>query len=200
MLNWLHKHKFHLLFIAFSLCIGFCIGKFTSVPYFEVEKKWNILTLLQVFCTLFIGIYVAGKIQKNKTEKDLLIKRIDSILEFVDECYTSVSDGEIEYSEAASRMKRASQMVTNIQQAISTLNLPNHSNEFVEILGLVREIRDLTTNTPNNLQKQVKGSNLPIEVQDGIVTLANERVNVVSMKYDSLKHKLLMLQLSLNQS
>lgn len=157
------------------------------------------ITLFQIAITLFLGIYVASKIQQNKSEKDLIIKRIESIMEYVEECHTAISDGEIEYSEAASRMKRTSTLILGIKAATSKLRIGGMETDFSEILENVKKIKDLTTDTPNNVQTVISKSNLPLEVQEGLIRITADRINVITIEYDKLKHKLLMLQLSVNQ-
>lgn len=180
------------------------IGKIFTFPFFEIDPKVNIFTLftslLQLAVTLLIGVYVAGKIQKNKSEKELIIKRIDVIASLVEQFHLDVSDGKIQYSEAAAYMKRISLNLGKIQEAMRVLSMPPHTQEFQEITETIRQIRDYTTNTPSNAQQAITNSNLDIQVKEGLVELAKQRVNLINIEYDNLKGKLLILQLKINQS
>lgn len=91
--------------------MGFFAGKLHFLPGdVVIDKNINPMHALSIFVTLFIAILITvffqTKKEINNTENEIIIKRIDKIIEIIDCLYDSVCSGKVAVSQAPALVKR----------------------------------------------------------------------------------------------
>ena len=185
------------------LAIGFVGGKLINISYFKIEEKVDLFNIISIVATLFAAWYVVKVLDKEKeesrTEKDLILRRTEDIYQLISENHQKVSTGQIPYQEASSHLKRINTSISSIYRILEKLSLNVDVDLKANIIGNSRQLRELLTNTPLISEQQIQGSNLPIEVINGIIHLNNNRITEIETEYDKLKDNILLMQLSINK-
>ena len=60
-------------------------------------------------------------------------------------------------------------------------------------------MRDILTDTPKMSEEEIKNSELPIEVKDGIIHFNRQRIAQIESKFDVIKDCLFELEIRINQ-
>lgn len=200
------KHLISILKVVFCIClvlIGILIGKFISVPHFEVSKSLDLIDVFSVLVTILIAILLTVFFDKRKNdsrnEKDIILRRVDNVYEITSELQKESISGKIPYTEAASSIKRISTSMQSIYNAIEKcqFTIKNDIKESIKIA--IGDLRDILTDTPKINKEEMENSVLSIKVKDGIIFFNRQRVIQIESKFDVLKDCLLELEIRINK-
>ncbi len=198
------KTIFRIILLSALFVVGVVAGKLIDLPYFKIQKKIDLISIISISATLFAAWYIAKIIDKekveNRSEKDLILKRTEDIYKLVDESYQKIVLGKIVFQEAATHLKRINISIGGIYRTLDQVNLVTDLKIRANILSNTRKLRDLLTNTPILDDGQIQGSNLPIEIKHGIIHLNKNRIAEIESEYDKLKDNILLMQLSINRA
>jgi hypothetical protein len=198
------------LFLAivclFFFASGFISAKFVDFPYFTISKTVDIvnvslalLNLINILVTIGLAIFISIIIDKKKgndrAEKDLIIRKIDNVYNIVTELQRDCISGKIQYQEAASSIKRINVSFISIYKTIDKCHFSIENDIKDKIKEETYNLRDLLTNSPRVDEKLVQGSDLPMEVKDGVVHFNRQRISQIEAKFDLLKDLNLELQI-----
>lgn len=198
------KLVFRIALIAAIFITGFVAGKFVNIKYFSIDEKVNLIDILTICVTLFAAWYISGILetekQDNRTEKDLIIRRTEDIYQLIDDSHQKVITGTIAFNEATSHLKRINVSIKSIYKVLAKTGLNTDDTLRIHLYSNTRKLRDLLTNTPVIDATQIQGSNLPVEVIDGIIHLNQNRIAEIETEYDKLKDTVLHLQIDINKA
>lgn len=201
--NSVSKIAFRSALIIAILAVGIVLGKFINVSYFKIEEKIDLISIVSLAVTLFAAWYISKILDKEKedsrTEKDLILKRTEDIYQLIDGSHQKVVSGKIPFQEASSHLKRINTSISSIYRILEKIPLQTDQVLKENLLINNRKLRDLLTNTPIINDQQIQGSNLPIEVKNGIIYLNRNRIAEIEFEYDKLKDNILLMQLSINK-
>ena len=177
---------------------GFLLGKLYKIPYFELEKKINPVDIFSIVVTISLAIIITKYIEKEKedtrTEKDLLIKRLDNIFDWLEDNKAKIYL-EAYYQEVTYYIKKISTNINYLFSAIAETEI-KANNLKSDINNSIKNIRDLMTNTPLIYDL----FNNPITVEKNIIKYSIFRKNEIEVEHDHLIESLLRLQLLINKS
>lgn len=202
------KKKSRTLFrIVFAIAIfgvGFSFGKLVNIAYFTIDDNINLIDIVSICITVFAAWYITGILetekQDNRTEKDLIIRRIDDIYHLIDGNRLKVITGNIALNEATSYVKRTNVSITGIYKILTKTGLATDLTLKGQLQNNTRKIRDLLTNTPVTESQRTQKSDIPISVDNGIIHLNQKRIAEIESEYDKLKDNILLLQISINKA
>jgi len=191
--------KICLLLTVFIM--GFFVGNLYNLPgEIVIDKNINAVHALSIFVTLFIAILITifyqTKKEINNTENEIIIKRIDKIIEIIECLHDSVCSGKVAVSQAPALVKRiynASKYIWESSFSDQTINV---SIKFELIESETRKINDLLTNTPAN---NTKDENPPVKVVESNYEYNDSRIVEIEKHIEDLKNKLFKIQLEVNR-
>ncbi len=177
-----------------SLIIGILIGKMCIIPGLTIQKDINPVHAISIFTTILIAILVSiifdKEKEKNNSEKQLIVNRINSALEIADLLHYKVAEKQIELSSAVSMIKRINITVSCIYKTLELVKLriaPDKS----ECQAKIKDLNNLMTYT----SVCDKGKPSPhIAVVKGLLTYSPQRVSELETQIEHLKNILLELQ------
>ncbi len=201
-------HNFFDYLLGFAVFgIGFVCSKSFSSERFSVVNDLNIIDLVSLLLTPILAYIVYSVLDKNKEdrskEKDLIIKRIDEIYEYIDANYIkTVSNENLNYSSIITSLKRMNMQIKNSKKLLQLANIQIEEIFIDEILSVIKELKDLETNILTNAQVQLLPSNQinPIIVTNGTVNYSNLRLDEIEEKFDELKNKVMGYQFRINRA
>ncbi len=200
------KHLISTLKVIFCIClvfIGVLIGKFISVPHFEVSKSLDLIDIFSVLVTILIAILLTVFFDKRKNdsriEKDLILRRVDNVYEITCDLQQESISGKIPYTEAASSIKRISTSMQSIYNTIEKCQFTIKNDIKESIKSAIGDLRDILTDTPKINEEVIENSDLSIEVKDGIIFFNRQRIIQMESKFDVLKDCLLELEIRINK-
>jgi len=189
------------LFLSLVI-IGFLIGKFITFPFFEVSKTIDLVSLLSIVVTIWLAIIITTVFDKHKsnhrTEKDLVIKRVDNIYNISCILQKEASSGKIPYTEAASSIKRINTSIFSVYNLVEKCQFSLHLEIKNKLKDSIGNLRDTLTNSPMMTEEQIQKADIPIEVKDGIIHYNRQRINQIESNFDNLNDLLLELQIRIN--
>jgi hypothetical protein len=192
--------------IVFYICLillGIWIGKVTDFPHFEISKSIDLINVLSILVTVLLAILITVYFDKrksdNRIEKDLILRRVDNIYEITNELQREAISGEIPYTEAASSIKRINTSMQLIYKTVDKCEFSIKDDIKTSIRNAISDLRDILTDTPKLTEAQIEKSDLPIEVKNGIIKFNRQRISQIEVKFDSLKDKLLELEIRINK-
>ncbi|MCP5275421.1 MAG: hypothetical protein H6936_11370 [Burkholderiales bacterium] len=196
MINFL-KICLHLV----TFIMGFFVGKlFILSEEVVIDKNINPVHALSIFVTLFIAILITvffqTKKEINNTENEIIIKRIDKIIEIIDCLHDSVCSGKVAISQAPALVKRIHNSSKYIWDSCFSDQAINVSIKFELIEAETRKINDLLTNTPANHTNVEKP---PVQVVDNNYEYNDLRIVEIEKHIEDLKNKLFKIQLEVNR-
>lgn len=184
------------------LLLGVVIGKFINFPHFVISKDIDLVNILSIIVTIGLAVAITTFFDKRKsdyrTEKDLIIKRVDDIYNICSILQTEAISGNIEYTEAAYSIKRINVAIKSVYGLINMSNFNVEDETKTNFKTSISELKDILTNTPMISEKEVKLSEIPISVKNGVIHFNRERISQIEMKFDKLKNLLLEWQIKIN--
>ncbi len=190
-----------------ALSAGILIGKIvTAWPLltlkFEVDVISAFSSLLSIITTLIVAYWVSHFLDKtkeaNRNEKELFIRRIESIYLVIEELNSKVSLQEIEFVIAAASLKRISVGMKSIFTCLDSTDLKIDPELRQSLNHNISVLRDLLTNTPVITPGNVE--EIPIEIRDGVIHITNQRKLEIELAFDTLKTVIFNIELAINKS
>lgn len=140
--------------IVGALAIGFLIGYLSvRISYFDFDKKINLIDLINVFATVFLGIYIAVYINKkngqDSVEKQLLIKELESFQCLITSLYSDVISNNLPFNETVHKFKLLSMKHTYLSDTYNSCN-KNSTSKLEEILEKLMSNKSLITGSRVN--------------------------------------------------
>jgi len=177
-----------------SLVIGILIGEMCIIPGLTIQKEINPVHAISIFTTILIAILVSiifdKEKEKNNSEKQLIVNRINSALEIADLLHSKVAEKQIELSSAVSIIKRINITVSCIYKTLELVKLKVTPDKS-ECQGRIKDLNVSMTYT----SVCDKGKPSPhIAVIKGILTYSPQRVSELETQIEHLKNMLLELQ------
>ena len=192
-----------IIFCACLVLVGILIGKFLSFPHFEISPKINLVNATSILVTVLIAVLITVFFDKrksdNRIEKDLILGRVDNVYEITNELQKESVSGKIQYTEAASSIKRISTAMQSIYRTVDKCEFTIKDDIKTSIQSAISQQRDLLTDTPKMSEDQIENSDLPIEVRDGIIKYNRQRIGQIEANFDVLKDCLLELEIRINK-
>lgn len=188
------------------LVVGIIVGVFIQLTYaFPIcfNPQIGLIDVLELFVTIFLGIYIARiiekQIQDKRVEKDILLKRIEQI-EFLIEEFEKIEIGVPQtYTQITHRISKArekkNRMIKSIQQkTINNKLIHPQINEIQEKLkNDFKTLKLLLTNTPAQI------SNHPeVKIENGNIVYYESRLNEINATLFDVNDRLLELKLIVN--
>lgn len=185
------------------LILGVLIGKLLNLPYFELDKNINIIDLCSILATIFIGLYIAKKIQKDSAdlnnEKEIFLNRFDKLISLFEEYRENLSSSNIDYVKIVSSIKNIILILYSIQKMgkHSEIKILRDAKCFDKIRKGCYKLRNLSTET-SNTKNTSKDSD--IFIISGCVTYSQYRYSQIVRQIESIKDDLYMIELKINNS
>ncbi len=196
----------NILKIIFYIClvfIGILIGKFLNFPYFEISKNIDLVNILSIIVTMLLAILITVFFDKqksdNRVEKDLILRRVESIYEITNTLQKESVSGAIPYTDATSSIKRINTSIQSIYKIVTKCQFSIKDDIKILIKDAISDLRDILTDTPKLAEEQIENSDLPIEVKNGVLKFNKQRINQIEAKFDTLKDCLLELEIRINK-
>jgi len=181
---------------------GLIFQRFTDFSYFKFSNEIDLVNIFSLLVTIWLAIFVATVIDKQKSnlrnEKDLIIKKVESIFAVVELIHAKTIRGSFTYVDAASLTKRLNTSLQTIYKVLEKTNLTIQEETKLNFKSTISELRDLLTNTPKLDEFKLVSEKPPIVVKDGILHISNSRVSVIESKCEQLKNQLLELEIEIN--
>lgn len=182
--------------------IGITVGKLFSLPKeIVIDNNINPMHALSILVTLLIAILITVFFQTrkeiNNTENEIIIKRIDKIVEIIDCLHDSVCSGKVAVSQAPALVKRIYNSSKYIWESSFDDQTINISIKLDSIETETRKINDLLTNTPainTDIQKP------PVKVVEDKYEYNDARIVEIEQHLEELKNKLFQAQLEVNRN
>lgn len=192
------------IFIALGatlVAIGILIGKFIEVPSIKVDPTINLLHGLSILTTLFVAIVIAiyfdTQKKKDSIQKEIMIKRIDKIVDSLDDLQKDVSIGKVVLQFAIAFPKRFKGSIDYVWDALSHYEIAV-SVEKDEIIKAHRELRALLTTTP--IPAVAAQSKDLASVADDSLIYSTPKIAQIITVIETLKNDLFKVQLDINAS
>lgn len=180
--------------------IGFITGKLVQIPGFVVDKNINILHALSIFVTLLVALSISVFFQKNKdinnSANEIIINRIDKIVEILDSLNEAVLEGRIGVLKAPSMSKRIYSSLKCVFKSIEDYSIPI-SFDFSFIENKHRIMKDLLTSTPAHNNEE---NSMPVKVEDDNYIYNSARISEIEKNIEEFKNILFGVQLEINKS
>lgn len=187
----------------FSIVLGFLLAKVIAVPFFKFSEKVDLGNILSMIVTGFIALFVVTFFEKrNSTDrvtKDLIIKKIDQIIEILNLFQSDIDAGQIQLIKANSSIKRVNLTLKNIYEICENIKCNIGDKEKSEIREEIDEIRTLSTDSPRKHPQQTPNSNSEIAIENGEVLFNYDRRSIINLSIDKLKNNLFKLQIEINK-
>jgi len=182
--------------------IGIVSGKGISFPYFEIDPKVNLLHLGTILNTLFIAIMISividDKKKKDGAHKEIMVKRIDKLVEAIEELQKNVSIGKVGLQYAVSISKQLNQTTKYIWGAIGEHQIKTTVTKEI-IIGSVREVRKLLTTTPSR-ESFTQSDSSQTKVSDDYIIYGPVVITQLMRHIELLKNDLFKAQIDIHSN
>jgi Ca2+/Na+ antiporter len=192
--------KFLYFVLALTLiAVGIFIGKWIGVPYITIDPSINLLHGLSLLITLFIALAITlvfdTQKKRDSTQKEIMIKRIDRIVDTLDDLQKDVSTGKVGLQFAFAFPKRLIVSIRYVWDAFKLHDI-TVSVEVNNVVATVCELRRLLTTTPNKAEQSVR-NDLALVDNDFLVYGA-PGITLMITAIETLKNELFKAQLDIN--
>ena len=196
-----NKVYFFGLLVFIAIVIGFLAGKMYDVPGLTLDRKINPLHALSIIVTVFIAIVISiffeKEKEKNKVIKEIIIRRIDKTIDLTESLIDLVATGKIRSEVVPGYPKRIHSSLKCSWSSFEN-NKIKTVVDFSELELIIRELKNLLTNTPINASGSL--ADAPISAKNGYFLYNEARVSEVSVELEKLKNMLFKAQLDVNMS
>jgi hypothetical protein len=167
---------------------------------FAIQREINPVHALSILCTTFVAVFVAVLIDRNrskdKSEKELFLKRVDAISAIADCLHEKISEQRIPLSEATSRLKRITSSVRCVYKTFNAANSRMVTIPDSDVYSILRELNVLMTFTqPVAIAGRVDA---PITISKGVCTYSVSRGAEIESQVEALKNILFRIQIDIN--
>lgn len=181
---------------------GLIFQNLIDFSYFEISKEIDLVSVFSLLVTIWLAIIVTSVIDKQnsnlRNEKDLIIKKVESIFDLVDKIQANTIKGSFAYSDAARLIKKLNTSLQTIYKVLDRTNLTIQKKTKSNFKSTISELRDLLTNTPKSDEFKLVAEKPPLVVKEGVLHISNSRVSMVESKCEQLKNQLLELEIEIN--
>ncbi|HUX54910.1 MAG TPA: hypothetical protein VMV56_10880 [Williamwhitmania sp.] len=171
-----------------------------TIPGIKFDNQVDPLHALSILVTfaiaVLLSVFFEAHKKKDSTQKEIMIKRVDRVLNTLEELHKAILTGKIDFQTAVSLPKRLNKTFDYIWESLK-INKINVKIEKSEIINLIRDLKDLLTNTPTNEERKLK-KYCPITVNDNLLIYASPRVTEICSKLEEINNKLFQTQLNIN--
>ena len=191
-----------ILFTFAGIIIGIFLQLTFSFPI-SFNPQIGLLDILELFVTIFLGIYIARIIEKRlqdkRIEKDILLKNIEQI-EYLIQEFEKIEVGEplqyikITHSISKAREKK-NRMLSNIIQTTKPNKIIQSQIEDIQskLKNDFKTLKLLLTNTPPQ-----ETDSTEVKVVNGNITYFESRLNEIFAVLFDINDRLLELKLIVN--
>lgn len=142
------------------ICAIFCGYLSTQYYYFDFEYTINLVDLFSLIATIYIGIYIAKKIQNSiessRTEKDLIIDVIKSSMSKAKLVLEKVEDKSFNFDDIVLDLKLLSILLHDLEDYQQICFGSNNSKEIKRIYLQIKRL--ITSTAPVNNIIKLKSS------------------------------------------
>lgn len=202
MLIWRMHMKIHIFSLSTvavfcTLAIGYLLGKIVHVPGYSLQKEISPVhaatAITPFLAAILISLWFNRESDKRKAEKSILLKRLDSGLELIDDIHEGIFAGNIELLRINTRNKRLNTIMRLIFIQLRLIRMNMGSIDIIE--QQISEIHILMTNTP--VQGGTAATNPPVRISRNVVYYNEARAAELEVKVDALKNSILKLQMEI---
>jgi len=193
----------NLLFCAIGFVLGLvCFKVLESPSQLVFDPTFNFGNVIWAVTTLLVAgvlaTYLQRQTQSDRSEKELLLRHLDQVLNAVTEFEKFKEGGHLTAVNAS--LKTLSMKCQSIHGILVDLKCPPQVIESARFDTVIRAIRKLATETPiKQIEKHANSASCSSEVRDGIISLASEKRSLLDNKIQDMKTRILKAQLKINK-
>lgn len=141
------SNKIKIFWIFPIVVISLITGYLTTQGYFyDFDYTINLIDLLSLIATIYVGIFIAKKIENSRVEKDLVIELIKSTIQQSKIISEQVETNIMNFNTIKSELKKLSILLSDLEEYQKICNLESDSENLkIMFLNLKRLI---TVNSP----------------------------------------------------
>jgi hypothetical protein len=200
--NWLHVHRTEIALSGVFCLIGIVIGVaiHPSLPLeFRFDDKIDAVALLSLIVTIIIAWIITSVFEKKKQAdlagKEIVLKRVEVLYNFVAQTSSLTNSSTILYTEAASAIKNIEVSIKRICSLLERTGLSCDETIKAQILGCASALLDLMTNTPVVDNSSTTPS--AVQVVEGKLLFSRERALEIQNTFEELEYNILILSVSI---
>jgi hypothetical protein len=142
--------KINIIWVIFLVILSGIFGYYTSsYKFFDFKYEIDIVNLLTLIVTSFIGIYIASSLQKNidanKYEKNLVIENIKPITSILKNLIEKIRTTNLKFDETIKAFKDVSFHISEFEELNTSCDLIENK-ELELIRSEYLEVKTLVTN------------------------------------------------------
>ncbi len=162
----------------------------------EVDVFAGIAAIFTVMVTLLVAYWVTNVLEKrndeNRSEKEIIANHVGLLYLILEETRAKVKDGHINYSLAASNIKRVYVNTATIITSLVKSSLELEENHETLIQSELSNLKNLLTDTvPNDPD---------LSVANGIITVSANRQILVDAQLDKIRNEIFNMELAINRA
>lgn len=135
--------------VIISVLIGYLS---TQAKYFDFDYTINLIDLFSLLSTIYVGIYIAKKIQKtlesSRVEKDLIIELFKSSIQKSKYISEQIESNNIEFNTIKKDLKVLSTLLSDLKDYQDICDFKSDSENIKKIFLKLKKI--ITNNSPVN--------------------------------------------------
>lgn len=190
-----------IVIIAFTLFVGFVIGKYHDFPQFTLGHEINLVDSLAIIVNFGLAIYISSIIDRSKNitgvEKEIIVRRLEKLIDYCENFSTTVQRNPFLYVEASSFRKYVYTSLETIRNAVDNSSSKYDPIFRINIDNELGPIHNLLTTTSLGSRQ---APNQPVVVVNNNVAYSLIRVREIEAKLNIIVNNLIALQLSINKS
>jgi hypothetical protein len=163
--------------------IGFLLSKCIELAPFRLEKELNLVSIADLIISVvivFLFYIFFDKIKETKSnEKGLVSSRLEYLQDELKSNANSIRNERLKYSVLAARN--------------NSIKCPN--DDIDKIIQSARALKDLQTNSPITNESSEDDEDLPIRIDDGIVSFSETRIQEIESQYETILTEVLKLRI-----
>lgn len=168
------------------------------MPDITIDTKLNPLHALSILVTLLVAFLVTvvfqTKKELNNSQNSIIVKRVDKVIELLDDLSDQVESGNVAVNLAPSITKRAHTSLNYIWNAFPEYNIIVTTG-FDAVQNEARKIKDLLTTSPVS-----ESAGQPVKIEDGKYVYNEPRIAEITFHIENLKNILFKTQLEINKN
>lgn len=194
----------YILVGSLFLALGFIIAKAIQFPYFEVDKSINVVDLSALVLTIFLAIYIPFHLDRknsaNRTEKDLILKKVEDVIELNDRLNEDLNQESIALFTITSRLKAIHRSTSSVFDLITKCSIGIPSDRKASFTNYHKEIREVLTKTPIDDPNAPEPQRETTKVIDGNVYYPSSIKAQAEGIVGQIKDCLFQIQIDVNRS
>lgn len=183
--------------------IGIIIGKFFNIPYFTIAKEVNLIDLLSIAVTILLAIFITIYFEKQKsdirTEKDIVIRKVEDVFGLTNEFQRRINAGSVPFADVTSSLKKINMSLKSIYSIVEKCEFSIKKDIQDSLDSALTDLRKLLTLTPRSKGETTNDPNPPIKVVAGTASYNSHRINQLDSLFERLKNLLFELEIRINK-